>query len=142
MVCLAPELLSGGVPSQQSDNYALGALLYLMWTGQPVFPDDDPETLIRSIIEEPVSFELHPSRELPGVARLLIGKLLAKDPDERFVSTDELRFTLQGMITLGSGPEPPSPPRTWSPSPRQYLLISVLAVLLVILWLAITGDQP
>ncbi|MCD6250066.1 MAG: serine/threonine protein kinase [candidate division Zixibacteria bacterium] len=141
IVYLAPELLSGGEPSPHSDNYALGALTYLMWTGQPVFPDDDPETLIRSIVEEPVSFELYPSREVPGVARLLISKLLAKDPDGRFVSTDELLFTLQEMIALGSEPEAPPSKKKWSPSPRQYLLVSVLAVLLVILWFVITIDR-
>ena len=141
IVYLAPELLSGGEPSPHSDNYALGALLYLMCTGQPVFPNDDPETLIHSIAEEPVSFELHPSRKVAGVFRLLISKLLAKDPDERFVSTDELLFTLQEMIALGSEPEVPPPQNKWSPSPRQYLLVSVLAVLLVILWFVITLDK-
>jgi len=141
MVCLAPELFGGGDPSPHSDHYALGALLYLMWTGQPVFPDDDPDTLIRSIVEEPVSFEVHSSREVPGVARLLISKLLAKDPEERFISTDELLFTLQGMIALGSGPEPTPPRKKWAPSPRQYLLVSILAVLLVILWFVITIDR-
>ena len=141
IVYLAPELLSGGEPSPHSDNYSLGALLYLMWTGQPVFPDDDLETLIRSIVEEPVSFELHPPREVPGVARLLISKLLTKDPDDRFVSTDELLFTLQEMIALGAEPEVPSPQKKWSWSPRQYLLVSILAVLLVILWFVITIDK-
>ena len=142
MVYLAPELLAGEDPGPYSDQYALGTILYLMWTGQPIFPDDDPETLRRSIVEEPVSFELHPAREVPGVSRLLINKLLAKLPDERFVSTDELLFTLQGMISLGSAPEPAATRKKWSPPPRLYLLMSVLTALLVILWLVITSDNP
>ena len=81
---------------------------------------------------------------MPGVSRLLITKLLAKHPDERFVSTDELLFTIQGMIALGSAPEPPAPTprRSWIPAQRQYLLVSVLAALLMILWLVITSGKP
>lgn len=142
MICLAPELFRDEDPSIHSDHYALGSLLYLMWTGQPIFPDDDVDALKRSIAQEPVSFELHPSRAVPGIARLLISKLLAKDPDQRFASSDELLFTIQGMISLGSTPNrtPSGKSRSWSP--RLYLLMSVLAALLVILWLVITSGRP
>ncbi len=142
MICLAPELFKDESPSIHSDHYALGSLLYLMWTGQPIFPDDDVDALLRSIAQEPVSFEVHPSRTVPGVARLLIGKLLAKDPNERFVSSDELLFTIQGMIALESTPEPTPTGKSRPRSPRLYFLISVLAALLVVLWLVITGGDP
>ena len=70
--------------------------------------------------------------------RLLIGKLMAKNLDDRFVSTEELLFTLQGMMSLGAEPVLQPPPKKWSPTPRQYLSLSLLAVLLVILWLVLT----
>lgn len=142
IVCLAPELFAEKSLGPKSDHYALGALIYLMWTGQPIFPDDEPETLIRSITGEPVSFEVHPAREVPGMARLLIGKLLSKDSEERFMDTDELIFTLRGMIAHSSKPEPTVADKKWSPSPRLYQLLSILALLLIILWLVITSDQP
>lgn len=138
MVYMAPELFTGGEPTVGTDHYSLGALLYLMWTGQPLFPDDDPNRLALTIRREPVSFEVRPARDIPGVARLLIDKLLAKDPDERFVSTEELLFTLQGIMSLGVEPTVLVSRKKWSPTPRQYLLISVLVLLLVILWLVVT----
>lgn len=139
MTYSAPELLAGGEATITSDHYALGAVLYQMLIGQPPFYDDDAETLVRSIRQEQVSFEVRPECNLPGVARMLLGKLLAKDPDDRFVSTDELLFTIQGMMALGVESPAPVGKKKWSPSPRQYVMISMLVMLLVIFWLIITS---
>jgi serine/threonine-protein kinase len=141
MTYLAPELLAGGEVTIASDHHALGAVLYLMLVGQPPFYDDDPETLVRTIRQEQVSFEVRPERNVPGVARMLIGKLLAKDPDDRFASTDELLFTIQGMMSLGTKTPVLVGKKKWSPSPRQYVMISMLVVLLVIFWLIITSTN-
>jgi serine/threonine protein kinase len=138
---LAPEILEGGRTSFATDQYAIGAVLYQMLTGQPPFYDEDPQTLIQAVLQEPVSFEIRPLSTVPGVARLLIGKLLAKKPEDRFVSTDELQFTLQGMLSLGAQPAPVTTEKRWTPSPRLYMLISVLAILLVILWLVVSNSS-
>lgn len=142
IACLAPELLEGGELSISSDHYALGALLYQMLTGQPPFFGDDRETLARAISQEPVSFEIRPEVDIPGVARLLVGKLLAKEPEDRFVSTEELLFTIQGMMSLGTEAPILVGKQKWSPTPRQYAMISVLVLLLVILWLVATTGNP
>lgn len=138
---LAPEILEGGRASFATDQYAIGAVLYQMLTGQPPFYDEDPQTLIQAVLQEPVSFEIRPLSSVPGVARLLIGKLLSKNPEDRFVSTDELLFTLQGMLSLGAKPAPVTTEKKWTPSPRLYMLISVLAILLVILWLVVSNSS-
>jgi len=131
----------GGKITTKTDHYSLGAVLYQMLSGQPPFGDDDAEALTRSIRSEPVSFEVRPSRDVPGVVRLLIGKLLAKDPEERFASTDELLFTLQGMMSLGLETARLVEKKKRSPTPRQYLMISALVLLLIILWLVITSNN-
>ena len=127
-VFLAPELFKGGDNSPQSELFALGAVLYHLLTGQL------PRTPVAT------SFERFSELEVPGLARLLLGRLLASTPEERFGSADELIMTLQGMMSLGVEPVETGEAKKWSPTPRQWLMISILVLLLIILWLVITSN--
>ncbi len=136
---VAPEILRGETETEQSDLYSLGAVLYHTLTGLPVFVDDDPVRLQEMIFNEPVSFDPSTASLIPTDARLLIGKLLSKTPADRFGSAEELLITLREMKALGqAAPEASEQPHS-KYSPRQYLLISIFAALLVILWLVVSS---
>ncbi|MCX6835802.1 MAG: serine/threonine-protein kinase [candidate division Zixibacteria bacterium] len=132
-IYVAPELVDGNEATAAGDLYALGVVLFYLLSGRmPNAPDGESGgTLFDGISET----------RAPGVARLLVRRLMAPDPNDRFGSTDELILTLQGMISLGTEPQMSLPPRKWSPTPRQYLMVSLLVLLLIILWLAISS-QP
>ncbi len=49
---LAPELLRGEMPTQKTDVYAMGVLLFEMFTGRVPFDDDDTARLVRRVITE------------------------------------------------------------------------------------------
>lgn len=142
LVCLAPEQWEGESITPQSDFYALGAVLYHLLAGSYPHFDADMDKLRELVLNEPALAGKEKASQIPGVARLLIGKLLARMPGERFVSAEELLVTLQGMVTLGVEAPSVSRKKKWSPTPRQWLLFPVLFMLLVILWLVITSDQP
>ncbi|MEW5796435.1 MAG: serine/threonine-protein kinase [Candidatus Zixiibacteriota bacterium] len=127
-VFLAPELSRGAQATPSGDLYALGVVLYHLLTGQ--IPQGSP----------PVVFSQFSEQQAPGVARLLLGRLLAASPGERFASAEELILTIQAMMSLETEPATVER-RKWSLGPRQYLMISVLVLLLVILWLVVTS-QP
>jgi len=140
-IYLAPEIVQGGPVSASGDLYALGVTLYYLLTGRsPEYGDASGKPGSRAGRASPLFAGLSEA-DVPGVARLLIGRLLAHDPGDRFGSADELILTLQGMMSLGSEVPGEAGPRKWSPTPQQYLMVSVLVVLLVILWLVITS-QP
>jgi serine/threonine-protein kinase len=95
---IAPEQL--GEPPQvdgRSDLYSLGILLYEMVTGQPPFKGDSVmETLWQQVNVPPrPPSELAP--DLPPELEATILKALAKSPDQRFASAQEMADALEGM---------------------------------------------
>jgi serine/threonine protein kinase len=87
---LAPELLRGGNPSIRTDIYAMGVLLYEMFTGQVPFDDADTARLVRRVITEvaPKAATLRP--DLPPELLGILDRAIAKDPQARFRDADEL----------------------------------------------------
>jgi serine/threonine protein kinase len=87
---LAPELLRGDAPSIRTDIYAMGVLLYEMFTGQVPFDDPDTAKLVRKVISEapPKAETLRPDlpRELLGI----LDRAIVKDPQARFPDADSL----------------------------------------------------
>jgi serine/threonine-protein kinase len=140
-IYLAPEILQGSPVSASGDLYALGVTLYILLTGRSLeYGDASGKPRSRAGCALPVFAEFSEA-EVPGVARLLISRLLAPDASDRLGSADELILTLQGMMSLGAELPVETESKRSSPTPRQYLMVSVLFVLLVILWLVITS-QP
>ncbi len=81
---LAPELLRGEMPTQGTDVYAMGVLLFEMFTGRVPFDDDDTARLVRRVISEaaPKVETLRP--DLPPELRDILERAIAKDPQTRF----------------------------------------------------------
>ncbi len=81
---LAPELLQGAMPTQKTDVYAMGVLLFEMFTGRVPFDDNDTAKLVRRVItEKPPKVEtLRP--DLPPELRDILERAIAKDPESRF----------------------------------------------------------
>ncbi len=87
---LAPELLRGDAPSVRTDIYAMGVLLYEMFTGQVPFDDPDTARLVRKVISEapPKAETLRP--DLPPELLGILDRAIAKDPAARFLDADSL----------------------------------------------------
>jgi serine/threonine protein kinase len=135
---LAPEQIRGEPATPLSDMFALGVLCFESLTGRRPFSGDSRETLTHSILHDKPDFQIMASRGIPGDTILLIEKLLAKNPENRFGGAAELLVTLQEMQSF----EQKSPTRKFlqvkPQTARQYLLISLLAALLLVLWYVLT----
>lgn len=97
---MAPEQADSKAVDSRTDVYALGAILYQMFTGRPPFQASSPlETLEQVRIQDPV-----PPRNLqPGISRdleTICLKCLRKDPPKRYATAvalaDDLRRFLDG----------------------------------------------
>jgi class 3 adenylate cyclase/tetratricopeptide (TPR) repeat protein len=96
---MPPEQALGGEITARSDLYSLGAMLYEMLTGRPPFPGEDTVSVISQHLNTP---PLPPSMlnpQVPQGVETLVLRLLAKSPDERPVSAEEVITALAALAT-------------------------------------------
>jgi serine/threonine protein kinase len=112
---VAPEQATGESVSPRSDVYALTATLYQMITGQVPFQGETAVTVTLKHINEPVT----PPREiepgLPPAVDQVILKGMAKSPDKRYASVDELAaaFRKAALEPATAAGEKARPESTW-----------------------------
>jgi tetratricopeptide (TPR) repeat protein len=97
---MPPEQAIGGVVDHRSDLYALGVTLFQLCTGQVPFPDGDV-TYHHAHTPPPDPRELVP--EIPAQLAELILQLLAKRPEDRVQSAEEVARALR-EVAAGSTP--------------------------------------
>ncbi|MFQ5513206.1 MAG: AAA family ATPase [Myxococcota bacterium] len=103
---MAPEQALGRGAEARSDLYALGAVLYEMITGRPVFSGDGVLAIISQHVNStPVDPGLlEPAIPVP-LAKLILS-LLEKDPARRPASAQEVAEILHAMRTAAVPPQP------------------------------------
>jgi serine/threonine-protein kinase len=91
---MAPEQATQGTADQRSDIYALGATFYHLLAGTPPFSAPTPVALMLKHVNDPlVPLEKRAESVSPSLSAL-IGRMLAKDPLERFQDYSELGSAL------------------------------------------------
>jgi len=93
--------------------------------------------LKRRILSGRDLFATNESDRFPGDARLLIETLMAVDPGERFDGADSLLLTLREMIHFNREQTEVVIEKRTKWRPRQYLGVSLLVLLFIILWFVV-----
>ena len=103
---MSPEQALGKPATPKSDLYSLGVVLYETLTGELPYTAENPIAVSMKHVNEP----LRPPRELnPRITEgmnALVTKLMAKEPDDRYASADELADDLsrvhRGLPPVGA----------------------------------------
>ena len=135
---MAPEQLSGKETTQQSDIYALGLVLYELFTGKRVFEGSSVGDMLKLHDQ---STPTTPSTHVKGIDPLVekvILRCLEKDPKKRPASAIQVAAALPGgdplqaALALGEMPSP----EMVAASPKQGTLRPVVATLCFVALLA------
>jgi serine/threonine-protein kinase len=131
---MAPEQLAGDVAANHRiDIYAVGLLAYELVTGVSPFTGPSPrETLAAQLTRDPMP--LHEvSPEIPRTLSALIMRCLAKDPDARPQSAEEVLRELDsmtmplGVTPMQGGINAPKRGKPWMSVAAVAILFAVLA---------------
>jgi serine/threonine protein kinase len=98
---MSPEQASGKPLDQRVDIYALGIILYELLVGRvPFMGDTFMGILTQHAFEEvPPLTRFNPRCNAPPEVERIVFRALAKDPDERYQTMEELAAELAGALT-------------------------------------------
>ncbi len=98
-IYMSPEQCLGNKLDNRSDIYAFGCVMYETLTGQPPFAAENPiKIILKHVNQEPTAISKLPhDYKIPPQLEWVVMRCLAKEPNDRYQSADELLKDLQAL---------------------------------------------
>jgi eukaryotic-like serine/threonine-protein kinase len=135
---IAPEQAQGEHADAKSDVYSFGCVLYELLTGEVPFPGDNFVAVAMRHINDPPPNVLNRRHDVPARVAASVARAMAKEPEDRFASMDELVAELEACMreivgedraeTMVIGPRPPSPGRRRVVWPIAVVVAAVVVI--------------
>ncbi len=126
---MAPEQVRGEAVDGRADIFALGAVLYEMLAGRRPFKRESALATLEAVLTAQPPELSDVCRDVPPALSRIVGRCLAKSPDERFATVSELVAALDAVVRARNQPPPPG---LGALLRRPAAMVPVLLVILVI----------
>ena len=101
---LAPERLAGHPATPSSDVYSVGVVLFEALTGEAAFRAETPLALARAVAHDQPTFTNEQRRELDPALTAAVERAIAKDPNARFTSAEEMVAAINAPLAPDQTP--------------------------------------
>jgi len=115
---MSPEQALGKSATPKSDLYSLGVVLYEALTGELPYTADNPIAVSMKHVNQPVRSPREIDPTIPEGMNALVTRLMAKNPEDRYASADDLADDLW-KISRGREPTTASPVAAATTRPQQ-----------------------
>jgi len=101
---MSPEQVLGEPADHRSDIFALGAVLYELWTGARPFHRSSRTDAMTAVLKDDPADPRELNPDLPAGGAAVLRRCLEKNPEERFQSARDLAFHLQQLDAQADEP--------------------------------------
>ena len=137
---ISPEQLEGRTADARTDIFAFGAVMYEMITGIRAFRAESQARLISAILKDDPRPIVEVAPGVPVPLAQTLSRCLAKDPDERWQTANDLLFQLRSIATSPGAIEIREPPPRRLPLRVERALWTAIVVASVVgTWLWARG---
>jgi serine/threonine-protein kinase len=107
---MAPEQIVGGEITPASDLFAVGAVMYELFTGKKPFQGETLQSVMYKIVSQPAPSMTKVATDVPASLGVIVERALAKEPSGRFAGALEMATALSATRSeLAQSPRSSTP---------------------------------